>query len=501
MTWHTKTIKELTIDLSAKKVSAQELASFFLKRIHDASELNAFIDLNEEQTMIQAKESDARIAASNATPLTGIPIAHKDVFVTKNWKTTAGSKILTNYESPFDAHVVEKLGIQGAGMVCLGKVNMDEFAMGSSNENSSFGPVKNSWDQSRVPGGSSGGSAVAISAGLSPAATGTDTGGSIRQPASLCGITGIKPTYGRVSRYGMIAYASSLDQAGPMAKTAEDCALLLNAMAGHDARDSTSLERLKEDFTFKLGKPWLQDEKLPLKGLRIGLPKEYFGDGLQSDVRAAIQSAIEQFTKMGAECIDVSLPKTELSIPVYYVIAPAEASSNLSRFDGARYGYRADEYVDLLDMYKRSRSEGLGAEVKRRILIGTYVLSHGYYDAYYLKAQRIRRIIAQDFQNVFETCDIIIGPVAPSVAGKIGEKISDPTQMYLEDIYTLSPNLAGLPAMSAPCGFGEGGMPVGLQMIGNYFSESSLLQVAHAFQQATDWHKKLSPFATKGGFA
>jgi len=501
MTWHTKTIKELTIALSAKEISAQELASHFLKRIRDTVDLNAFVDLNEEQTMIQAKKADVALTKSGASTLTGIPIAHKDVFVTKNWNTTAGSKILTNYLSPFDAHIVAKLGIQGAGMVCLGKLNMDEFAMGSSNENSSAGLVKNPWDISRVPGGSSGGSAVAIAAGLSPAATGTDTGGSIRQPASLCGITGIKPTYGRVSRYGMIAYASSLDQAGPMAKTAEDCALLLNVMAGHDAKDSTSLERPAEDFTAKLGKPWMADTTLPLKGLRIGLPKEYFGDGLQADVRAAVQLAIEHFKKMGAECIDVSLPKTELSIPVYYVIAPAEASSNLSRFDGVRYGHRADEYVDLLDMYKRSRSEGFGAEVKRRILIGTYVLSHGYYDAYYLKAQRIRRIIAQDFQNAFKQCDIIMGPVAPTVAGKIGEKTSDPTQMYLEDIYTLSPNLAGLPAMSAPCGFGANGMPVGLQMIGNYFSESSLLQVAHAYQQETDWHKTLSPFAMKGGAA
>jgi aspartyl-tRNA(Asn)/glutamyl-tRNA(Gln) amidotransferase subunit A len=501
MTWHTKTIKELTIALSAKEISAQELAGYFLNRIRETTDLNAFVDLNEEQTMIQAKEADAALAKLGASTLVGIPIAHKDVFVTKNWKTTTGSKILTNYMSPFDAHVVAKLGTQGAGMVCLGKLNMDEFAMGSSNENSSAGPVKNPWDLSRVPGGSSGGSAVAIAAGLSPAATGTDTGGSIRQPASLCGITGIKPTYGRVSRYGMIAYASSLDQAGPMAKTAEDCAMLLNAMAGHDAKDSTSLERPAEDFTAKLGKPWMADTTLPLKGLRIGLPKEYFGDGLQADVRAAVQIAIEHFKKMGAECIDVSLPKTELSIPVYYVIAPAEASSNLSRFDGVRYGHRTDEYVDLLDMYKRSRSEGFGAEVKRRILIGTYVLSHGYYDAYYLKAQRIRRIIAQDFQNAFKQCDIIMGPVAPTVAGKIGEKTSDPTQMYLEDIYTLSPNLAGLPAMSAPCGFGANGMPVGLQMIGNYFSEASLLQIAHAYQQETDWHKTLSPFAMKGGVA
>ncbi len=501
MTWHTKTIKELSSALSAKEISATELATHFLKRIQDTQELNAFVDLNEEQTLLQAKEADALLTKGSAPVLTGVPIAHKDVFVTKNWKTTAGSKILTNYMSPFDAHVVAQLGPQVAGMVCLGKVNMDEFAMGSSNENSSAGPAKNPWDTLRVPGGSSGGSAVAIAAGLSPAATGTDTGGSIRQPASLCGITGIKPTYGRVSRYGMIAYASSLDQAGPMAKTAEDCAILLNAMAGHDAKDSTSLERPVEDFTAKLGQPWKAGETLPLKGLRIGLPKEYFGDGLQADVRAVVQAAIEQLQKMGAECVEVSLPKTELSIPVYYVLAPAEASSNLSRFDGVRYGHRASEYGDLLDMYKRSRSEGFGAEVKRRIMIGTYVLSHGYYDAYYLKAQRIRRIIAQDFQNVFEQCDIIAGPVAPSVAGKIGEKISDPTQMYLEDIYTLSPNLAGLPAMSAPCGFGNHGMPVGLQLIGNYFSEASLLQVAHAYQQETDWHKSPSPFVKKGGAA
>ncbi|MEY4625722.1 MAG: hypothetical protein RL061_1247 [Pseudomonadota bacterium] len=501
MSWHTKTIKELAGALSSKEVSAQELASYFLKRIHETSDLNAFVDVSEEQTLIQAKEADALIAKGGASSLTGIPVAHKDVFVTKNWKTTAGSKILTNYMSPFDAHVVAQLGLQGAGMVCLGKVNMDEFAMGSSNENSSAGAVKNPWDILRVPGGSSGGSAVAIAAGLSPAATGTDTGGSIRQPASLCGITGIKPTYGRVSRYGMIAYASSLDQAGPMAKTAEDCAILLNAMAGHDAKDSTSLDKPTEDYTAKLGKPWSADSKESLKGLRIGLPKEYFGDGLQQDVRAAVEAAIEQFKKMGAECVPVSLPKTELSIPVYYVLAPAEASSNLSRFDGVRYGHRADQYGDLLDMYKRSRSEGFGAEVKRRILIGTYVLSHGYYDAYYLKAQRIRRIIAQDFQNAFQQCDIIVGPVAPSVAGKIGEKTSDPTQMYLEDIYTLSPNLAGLPAMSAPCGFGANGMPVGIQLIGNYFSEASLLQVAHAYQQETDWHQTLSPFAKKGGAA
>jgi aspartyl-tRNA(Asn)/glutamyl-tRNA(Gln) amidotransferase subunit A len=439
------------------------------------------------------------LADGSATALTGVPLAHKDIFVTKHWKTTAGSKILNNYISPFDAHVVAELGVGRAGMVCLGKVNMDEFAMGSSNESAYAGPTKNPWDITRVPGGSSGGSAAAIAAGLAPASTGTDTGGSIRQPAAFCGITGIKPTYGRVSRYGMIAYASSLDQAGPMAKTAEDCAMMLNAMAGHDAKDSTSLDRAKEDYTKALGKTWSGEPGLPLKGLRVGLPKEYFGDGLNSDVRAAVDGAIDQLKKMGAECVSVSLPKTELSIPVYYVLAPAEASSNLSRFDGVRYGHRATEYSDLSDMYKRSRSEGFGAEVKRRIMIGAYVLSHGYYDAYYLKAQRIRRIIAQDFQNAFDICDIIVGPVAPNVAGKLGEKVSDPTQMYLEDIYTLSPNLAGLPAMSVPCGFGDHSMPVGLQLIGNYFSEAALLQVAHAFQQETNWHQTQSPFVVKGG--
>ena len=497
MSWHTKTIKEISTSLQAKEISSQELATYFLQRISATADLNAFVDLNEEQTMREAKLADEQLANGNKSLLMGIPVAHKDVFVTKHWKTTAGSKILTNYLSPFDAHVVAELS--GAGMVCLGKVNMDEFAMGSTNESSYAGVAKNPWAIDRVPGGSSGGSAIAVAAGLSPAATGTDTGGSIRQPASLCGITGIKPTYGKVSRFGMIAYASSLDQAGPMAKTAEDCAIMLNVMAGHDAKDSTSLDKAKEDYTKNLGKTWTGEAGLPLKGLRVGLPKEYFGDGLSSDVRQAVEAAVDQFKKMGAECVPVTLPKTELSIPVYYVIAPAEASSNLSRFDGVRYGRRADKYDDLLDMYKRSRSEGFGAEVKRRIMIGTYVLSHGYYDAYYLKAQRIRRIIAQDFQNAFESCDIIAGPVAPIVAGKIGEKVSDPTQMYLEDIYTLSPNLAGLPAMSMPCGFGDNQMPVGIQLIGNYFSEAQLLQVAHAYQLETDWHKAQSPFSKKGG--
>ena len=499
MSWHTKTIAELSKSLHAKEVSSQELANYFLSRIDQSRELNAFVDVNVEQTLLQAKAADAQIADGSATTLTGVPLAHKDIFVTKHWKTTAGSKMLNNYISPFDAHVVAELGVGRAGMVCLGKVNMDEFAMGSSNESAYAGPTKNPWDLARVPGGSSGGSAAAIAAGLAPASTGTDTGGSIRQPAAFCGITGIKPTYGRVSRYGMIAYASSLDQAGPMAKTAEDCAIMLNAMAGHDVKDSTSLDRAKEDYTKALGKTWSGEPGLPLKGLRVGLPKEYFGDGLNVDVRTAVDAAIEQLKKMGAECVSVSLPKTELSIPVYYVLAPAEASSNLSRFDGVRYGHRAAEYSDLSDMYKRSRSEGFGAEVKRRIMIGAYVLSHGYYDAYYLKAQRIRRIIAQDFQNAFNACDIIVGPVAPNVAGKLGEKVSDPTQMYLEDIYTLSPNLAGLPAMSVPCGFGDHGMPVGLQLIGNYFSEAALLQVAHAYQQETNWHQAQSPFAVKGG--
>ena len=497
MTWHTKTIKEISTSLQRKEVSSQELATYFLQRISVAADLNAFVDLNQEQTMREAKLADEQLANGNKSLLMGIPVAHKDVFVTKHWKTTAGSKILTNYVSPFDAHVVAELS--GAGMVCLGKVNMDEFAMGSTNESSYAGVAKNPWAIDRVPGGSSGGSAIAVAAGLSLAATGTDTGGSIRQPAALCGITGIKPTYGKVSRFGMIAYASSLDQAGPMAKTAEDCAIMLNVMAGHDAKDSTSLDKAKEDYTKNLGNTWTGEAGLPLKGLRVGLPKEYFGDGLSSDVRQAVEAAIDQFKKMGAECVAVTLPKTELSIPVYYVIAPAEASSNLSRFDGVRYGHRADKYDDLIDMYKRSRSEGFGAEVKRRIMIGTYVLSHGYYDAYYLKAQRIRRIIAQDFQNAFESCDIIAGPVAPTVAGKIGEKVSDPTQMYLEDIYTLSPNLAGLPAMSMPCGFGNNQMPVGIQLIGNYFSEAQLLQVAHAYQLETDWHKAQSPFSQKGG--
>ena len=490
---HEKSLIELRAALDAKECSAVELAQTYLQRIEAAKSLNAFIQVDAELTLAQARAADARLAAGNAGPLTGLPIAHKDVFVTRGWRSTAGSKMLANYESPFDATVVDRLA--RAGMVCVGKTNMDEFAMGSSNENSHFGPVQNPWDRKAVPGGSSGGSAAAVAARLAPAATGTDTGGSIRQPASFTGITGIKPTYGRVSRYGMIAFASSLDQGGPFAQTAADCATLLNAMAGFDERDSTSLTRDDEDYTRYLGQAWSADASAgkPLAGLRIGLPKEYFGAGLADDVRASIDAALKQYQALGATLVDVSLPKTELSIPVYYVIAPAEASSNLSRFDGVRYGHRAAQYRDLLDMYKKSRAEGFGPEVKRRILVGTYVLSHGYYDAYYLQAQKIRRIIAQDFQEAFRQCDVIMGPVAPSVAWDLGAKGDDPVQMYLADIYTLSVSLAGLPGMSVPCGFGAGanaGRPVGLQIIGNYFSEARMLQVADAFQRATGWHRQ-----------
>ncbi len=490
---HNKTIKELSTLLHSKQVSATELARHYLDRIA-ASGHNAFLDVDVERTLAQAAAADTRFADGSAGVLTGIPIAHKDIFVTRGWRSTAASKMLGNYVSPFDATVVEKFA--DAGMVTLGKLNCDEFAMGSANENSAFGAVKNPWDALAVPGGSSGGSAAAIAARLAPAATGTDTGGSIRQPASFTGVTGIKPTYGRVSRYGMIAFASSLDQGGPMAQTAADCALLLNAMAGFDERDSTSLERDDEDFGRHLGAAWTPDAPAgkPLAGLRIGLPNEYFGEGLAADVRAAIDAALRQYEALGATLVPVSLPKTELSIPVYYVIAPAEASSNLSRFDGVRYGHRAAQYGDLLDMYKKSRAEGFGPEVKRRILVGTYVLSHGYYDAYYLQAQKIRRIIAQDFQNAFEQCDVIMGPASPSVAWDLGAKGDDPVQMYLADIYTLSVSLAGLPGMSVPCGFGAGAnarRPVGLQIIGNYFNEARMLQVADAFQRVTDWHKQV----------
>jgi aspartyl-tRNA(Asn)/glutamyl-tRNA(Gln) amidotransferase subunit A len=482
-TLHDMTVAELAQALKTKQVSAVEVATGFLARL-GGNPHNAFLDIHSEVTLAQAQASDARLAAGTAGLLEGVPVGHKDVFVTRDFATTAGSKILTGYRSPFDATLVQKLGASasgGAGMVTVGKLNCDEFAMGSANENSAFGKVTNPWDTARVPGGSSGGSAAAVAARLVPAATGTDTGGSIRQPASFCGITGIKPTYGRASRYGMIAYASSLDQGGPMARTAEDCALLLSAMCGPDPdRDSTSLDVPAEDFT--------QTLNASLGGLRIGIPKEFFGDGLAADVRAAVDAALAELTKLGATLVPISLPRTELSIPVYYIIAPAEASSNLSRFDGVKFGHRAKDFTDLESMYKQTRAEGFGSEVKRRIMTGTYVLSHGYYDAYYLQAQKIRRMIADDFQNAFKQCDVIAGPVAPKVAWKLGENANDPVADYLADIFTLPASLAGLPGMSVPAGFGAGGMPVGLQLIGNYFKEAQLLNVAHRLQQATDFH-------------
>ena len=476
---HDLDVTQLAGALRRHEVSALEVARHFLTRIEAQADLGAFLATDPEATLAQARAADARLAAGDTAPLLGVPIAHKDIFVTRDFPTTAGSKMLAGYRSPFDATVVERLA--QAGMVTLGKLNCDEFAMGSANENSAFGPVKNPWDRARVPGGSSGGSAAAVAARLAPAVTGTDTGGSIRQPASFCGITGIKPTYGRASRYGMIAYASSLDQAGPMARSAQDCALLLSSLCGPDPdRDSTSLDVPAEDFSRALN-----DD---LTGLRIGVPREFFGEGLAIDVRAAIDAALAQYQKLGATLVDIALPRTELSIPVYYVIAPAEASSNLSRFDGVKFGHRAKQYTDLLDMYKKTRAEGFGEEVKRRIMTGTYVLSHGYYDAYYLQAQKIRRMIADDFRQAYTQCDLIAGPVAPSVAWALGDKADDPVASYLADIYTLPASLAGLPGMSVPCGFGAGGMPVGLQLIGNYFGEARLLNAAHRFQQATDFH-------------
>ena len=482
---HDMGVTQLAQALQTKQASAVEVATAFLART-GGNPHNAFLDIDSEVTLAQAQASDARIAAGTAGPLEGVPIAHKDVFVTRDFATTAGSKILSGYRSPFDATVVQKLGAGvnaqgGAGMVTLGKVNCDEFAMGSANENSAFGAVSNPWDTSRVPGGSSGGSAAAVAARLAPAATGTDTGGSIRQPASFCGITGIKPTYGRASRYGMIAYASSLDQAGPMARSAEDCALLLSAMCGSDLdRDSTSLDVPAENFSAKLNDS--------LAGLRIGIPKEFFGDGLAADVRTAIDAALKTLEAQGAKLVPITLPRTELAIPVYYIIAPAEASSNLSRFDGVKFGHRAKDYTDLVSMYKKTRAEGFGEEVKRRIMTGAYVLSHGYYDAYYLQAQKIRRMIADDFQRAFAECDVIAGPVAPTVAWKLGNNASDPLADYLADIFTLPASLAGLPGMSVPVGFGEAGMPVGLQLIGNYLQEARLLNVAHQYQLNTDFH-------------
>jgi aspartyl-tRNA(Asn)/glutamyl-tRNA(Gln) amidotransferase subunit A len=485
---HNSSLRELSAALAAGRISSVELARGFLARIARLNDdLNAFITVDPEKTLAMASAADARIAKGDQAPLTGIPVAHKDIFCTRGWLTTCGSRILSNFISPYDAHVIERFGAEGA--VTLGKTNMDEFAMGSSNETSYYGPVKNPWNRAFVPGGSSGGSACAVAARLAPAATATDTGGSIRQPAALTGITGLKPTYGVVSRYGMIAFASSLDQGGAMGRSAEDVAMLLNAMAGFDARDSTSLERPAEDYTRKLDHP-LEGAASgkPLAGLRIGIPKEHFGDGLAGDVALAVEAALAQFEKLGARRVAISLPNTGLSVPAYYVIAPAEASSNLSRFDGVRYGYRAPEYADLLDMYCKTRGQGFGAEVKRRILIGTYVLSHGYYDAYYLKAQRIRRLVAQDYTEAFRQCDVIMGPASPTVAFPLGAKASDPVQMYLMDIYTIPANLAGLPAMSIPCGFGEQQLPVGLHMVGNYFSEAHMLGLAHQYQCATDWH-------------
>lgn len=493
---HDQSLTELSTALRTKQVSAVELAQHFLARAK-ADTSGAFLDINADATLAQAQASDARLAAGTGGSLEGVPLAHKDVFVTRDFATTAGSKILSGYRSPFDATVVQKLGAGvnnqgGAGMVTLGKLNCDEFAMGSSNENSAYGAVKNPWDATRIPGGSSGGSAAAVAARLTPAATGTDTGGSIRQPASFCGITGIKPTYGRASRYGMIAYASSLDQAGPMARSAEDCALLLSAMCGADLdRDSTSLDVPAENFSAKLGDS--------LAGLRIGIPKEFFGDGLAADVRTAIDAALKALEAQGAKLVPITLPRTELAIPVYYIIAPAEASSNLSRFDGVKFGHRAKDYTDLVSMYKKTRAEGFGEEVKRRIMTGAYVLSYGYYDAYYLQAQKIRRMIADDFQRAFAECDVIAGPVAPTVAWKLGNNASDPLADYLADIFTLPASLAGLPGMSVPVGFSSGHMqngetgsgkplPVGMQLIGNYLQEARLLNVAHQYQLATGHH-------------
>ncbi|WP_280153303.1 Asp-tRNA(Asn)/Glu-tRNA(Gln) amidotransferase subunit GatA [Piscinibacter sp. XHJ-5] len=486
---HEMGVAELGRALASKEVSSTEATKHLLARVATHEHLGAWLAVDAQHALAQAQAADQRRAAGAAGPLLGVPLAHKDIFVTSVLPTTAGSKMLEGYMSPFDATVVRKLA--DAGTVTLGKLNCDEFAMGSSNENSAFRPVRNPWDTSRVPGGSSGGSAAAVAARLVPAATGTDTGGSIRQPASFSGITGIKPTYGVCSRYGMIAFASSLDQAGPLARSAEDCALLLSAMSGFDERDSTSANRPPQDFhaAMRQSREGATSAR-PLAGLRIGLPREFFPAALASDVDGAVRAALAELEKLGAALVDVSLPRTELSIPVYYIIAPAEASSNLSRFDGVRFGHRARQYGDLLDMYKKSRAEGFGPEVKRRIMIGTYVLSHGYYDAYYLQAQKLRRMIADDFQRCFRQCDVIAGPVAPTVAWKIGDKGDDPVATYLADIFTLPASLAGLPGMSLPAGFGEAGLPVGLQLIGNYFDEATLLQAAHAFQQATDWHTR-----------
>jgi len=479
---HQKTVAELSRDLESGKISSVELTQQFLERLRrEDSKYNSFITIAEEQALAEARAADAMRAAGRATPWTGIPFAHKDIFCTRGVRTTCGSRMLENFVPPYDATVVARF--RAAGAVCLGKTNMDEFAMGSSNETSYFGPVTNPWGLSRgekrVAGGSSGGSAAAVAARLIPAATATDTGGSIRQPAALCGITGLKPTYGRVSRYGMVAYASSLDQGGTMARTAEDNAMMLNVMAGFDPKDSTSIEREVPDYTATLNEP--------LQGLKIGLPREYFSGQLNPAMEEQIRAAVREYEKLGATVKEVSLPHAQLAIAAYYVIAPAEASANLSRYDGVRYGYRCENPKNLLDLYLRTRAEGFGTEVKRRILIGTYALSHGYYDAYYLKAQKVRRLIQQDFVNAFREVDVLMSPTSPSPAFVQGEKTEDPVTMYLEDIFTIAVNLAGLPAMSVPAGFVDG-LPVGLQIIGNYFEEARLLNAAHQYQQVTDWH-------------
>ncbi|MEJ6563939.1 MAG: Asp-tRNA(Asn)/Glu-tRNA(Gln) amidotransferase subunit GatA [Burkholderiales bacterium] len=482
-----KTVKELGNALRRKEFSSVELTQAFLDRSKSLNgKINAFITFDEEQTLAQARAADETLLKGEPTHLTGIPIAHKDIWCAKDWITTCGSRMLENFRSPYNAHIIKRFNDFGA--VIQGKTNMDEFAMGSSNETSWFGAVKNPWDLNRVPGGSSGGSAAAVAAGMTPASTGTDTGGSIRQPAALCGISGLKPTYGLVSRYGMIAFASSLDQGGPMAKSAEDLAILLEAMAGFDAKDSTSVNNKQVDYASSIN--------ASVAGLKIGIPKEYFSDHIAPDIQKAIELALKEYQKLGAILVDVELPTSPLSVAAYYVIAPAEASSNLSRFDGVRYGYRAPEYGDLNDMYAKTRAQGFGAEVKRRILIGTYVLSHGYYDAYYIKAQKIRRLISQDFMRAFQTCDVIMSPTTPSTAFKLGEKASDPVQMYLSDTFTIAANLAGLPAMSIPCGFDQTNLPIGLQLIGNYFDEAKMLGTAHQFQRVTDWHLKKPPLTT-----
>jgi aspartyl-tRNA(Asn)/glutamyl-tRNA(Gln) amidotransferase subunit A len=490
----TASLAELSRALAEKRISSTELTRVMLGRIEALNpSLNAFLSVDRERALEAAKAADARIDAGRATPLTGIPVAHKDVLMTAGLPTTCGSRMLENFVAPYSAFVVERLA--EAGMVLLGKTNMDEFAMGSSNENSYFGPVKNPWNVEYVPGGSSGGSAAAVAARIVPAALGTDTGGSIRQPAALTGISGLKPTYGLCSRYGLVAFASSLDHPGPLAQGVEDCALLLNGMAGHDPRDSTSVPRELEDYTRLLREARGAN---PLSGVRIGLPREYFDEGVESEVAAAIDAAIAELRRLGASTVELALPAVKHSVPVYYVIAPAEASSNLSRFDGVRYGHRAANYDDLADMYMKTRAEGFGPEVKRRILVGTYVLSHGYYDAYYLKAQQVRRLIADDFSRAFAQCDIVLGPTAPSAAFKLGAKADDPVQMYLNDIFTVAANLTGCPALSIPCGFTKAGLPIGLHVQANHFSEALLLDVAHRYQQATDWHKRIPEMAQRG---